>query len=1294
MKRKFLIRLGLLIACCLLVLMLTFGLAACAKSKPTVVTQDGITYEIDRGVYTVSSAEKSLTEAVILSEYEGIPVTTISNHAFSNCSSLISVIIPDSITTINHGNNSRGAFSGCTSLKKIDIPDSVSLIGQYAFYGCESLENLTFGNGLTTIGGWAFWGCASLENIIIPESVTQIGEAAFASCSALKSINIPENVTQIGAAALSACTALTEINYNAVNSRMYRRSINCYTIMAYQSQPENEIVLNVGANVKIIPQDMFNCESRTSYDSLYGSKLIVNFTENSQCEIIGDSAFCNCISLKNIDFPNSLTSIAGNAFKNCTSLNNINMPNGLTSIGDYAFSGCTAKIEWGNNPTIEKIGAYAFAGYKGNKFIVPDSVLTIDENAFSDSAITEVITPLNLVSSFSDLPIRSLVITEGTNIPSNYFDKFVNLEQVTLPSTIISIGSSAFAKCEALWAVKISDLSAWCNINFENETANPLFMAHNLYINGEYAYKITIPETVTAISDYAFDFCTSIVSVTLPNNLVAIGTSSFENCYKLIEVYNLSSLNIEKRSENYGCVGLNAYNVYSDSSDESQIIYGDSGYIYLGNFDDSFSEITVVGLWKELESVSLHARVSNLIITQSIVRNYAFYNCGFIKDVKIFATKEMNETVFYGCKNIESADVDCEYICFVPKNSLKELRLSSGIKTYDLEDEAFKGNTNLKSLALEFYGTVGESAFSGCTSLEKVSIGDLSVIGNNAFSDCTKLSEITYNASECEFGYGVFANAGIEGGGVSVKFGALVTQIPSHMFSVGSIKDSPIKLNEITIPDGVTSIGSGAFSGCNKLIQKENGVLYVDKWIIDCDNTVTEVTLRNDTKGIADSAFSYCSKLTSITIPDSVTYIGNYAFENCSGLTSITIPDSVTSIGDYAFKYCNGLTSITIPDSVTSIGRQAFNNCSRLIIYCEAESKPSGCDDNWNGGGVIIRVPVIWDCKKNNKDENGYEYATINGLRYKLKNNDATLFYQPSNLSGDIVIPAIVEFKSTIYSVTSIDNKAFSGCSGLTSITVDENNTVYASQDGILYNKAKTEFVHIPDNIQGAITIPDSVTSIGDDAFRNCNSLTSITIGNGVTSIGWDAFSGCSGLTSITIPDSVTSIGYYAFNNCSGLTSITIPNGVTYIGNSAFSGCTNLQYNEYDNGLYLGNSQDKYLVLVKAKSTGITSCMISESTKVICYSAFSSCSGLTSITIPDSVTSIGYDAFNNCSGLTSVYYGATVDKWNEISINQSNESLIYAMRYYYIENETDVPKDEGNYWYYADGEIVVWTKEN
>ena len=168
--------------------------------------------------------------------------------------------------------------------------------------------------------------------------------------------------------------------------------------------------------------------------------------------------------------------------------------------------------------------------------------------------------------------------------------------------------------------------------------------------------------------------------------------------------------------------------------------------------------------------------------------------------------------------------------------------------------------------------------------------------------------------------------------------------------------------------------------------------------------------------------------------------------------------------------------------------------------------------------------------------------------------------------------------------------------------------------------------------------------------------------GKSVTSIGGDAFSGCTGLTSVTIGNGVTSIGDYAFFNCTDLTSVTIGNGVTSIGKSAFSGCNNLLYNEYDNAYYLGNANNPYVVLIKARDTSVTSCLIHTDTRVIYGSAFDGRTGLTSIAIPNSVTCIGKYAFSGCTGLTSVTIGNGVKSIGEYAFNGCSQlrSIVFT----------------------------------
>ena len=305
--------------------------------------------------------------------------------------------------------------------------------------------------------------------------------------------------------------------------------------------------------------------------------------------------------------------------------------------------------------------------------------------------------------------------------------------------------------------------------------------------------------------------------------------------------------------------------------------------------------------------------------------------------------------------------------------------------------------------------------------------------------------------------------------------------------------------------------------------------------------------------GIGNWAFNGCTNLTSITIPDSVTEIGLSAFYDCTSLTSITIPNSVTSIDDRVFEGCTSLTNITIPSSVTNIGYEAFKGCTSLINI------------KISNGVNEIGERSFYDCTslKNITIPNSVmiigsqAFEGCTSLRSITISDSVTeigwgTFWGCKNLTS-ITIPN---------SVTSIGRSAFFGCKSLTTIDVATGNQNYVSENGVLYDKDKTDLICYPAGKKDkTYSILDGVTSIDYYAFSGCTSLTNITIPDGVTSIPMDTFNGCTSLTSITIPNSVTYIGSFAFCDCTSLTNITIPDSVTGIGNRVFG----YYYDEYDN---------------------------------------------------------------------------------------------------------------------------------
>ena len=384
-----------------------------------------------------------------------------------------------------------------------------------------------------------------------------------------------------------------------------------------------------------------------------------------------------------------------------------------------------------------------------------------------------------------------------------------------------------------------------------------------------------------------------------------------------------------------------------------------------------------------------------------------------------------------------------------------------------------------------------------------------------------------------------------------------------------------------------------------------------------------------------------------------VTEIDDAAFRNCSALTSITIPEGIVRIGKLAFAECSSLTSITIPKTVTQIesGRvdigenvyygHLFTNSPCLTSIVVEEGNPR-YKSIQNGNGIIDKTTNTLIAG---------DQTTI--IPEEVTSIGGCAFYDCDTLTSVTIPNSVTSIGDSAFrncdkltsitipdSVTSIGNEAFAGCNKLTSVTignsanniigadlgaspsltsinVDVNNPNYCSIDGVLFDKNQTTLIRYPRSKQGAYIIPDSVWSIGDHAFYDCEALTSITIPNSVASIRESAFLACSSLTSITIPDSVTSIGVYAFAKCKNLTSIIIANG-------------NTVYDSRKNCNAIIETSSNTLVV------GCQSTIIPNSVRSIGNSAFSSCSSLSSLVIPDSVTSIESHAFRDCSSLSSV----------------------------------------------------------
>ena len=621
------------------------------------------------------------------------------------------------------------------------------------------------------------------------------------------------------------------------------------------------------------------------------------------------------------------------------------------------------------------------------------------------------------------------------------------------------------------------------------------------------------------------------------------------------------------------------------------------------------------------------------------IRGSAFAGCSSLKSITIpNSVTYIGERAFEGCSSLKSITIPNSVTsigewAFYGCSSLTGITIPNSVTS--IGDWVFRGCSSLKSITIPDSVTyIGVYAFSGCSSLKSITIPNSEThIGYCAFEGCTSLNSVKVSNKNW---YDYFKNFGVS----DITFIVSTPQKYEEAQEVGATKlaiDSNSKyaskdgrclidngklilfigkdLTEYTIPESVTEIGYYAFRGCSSLksfkgkFASEDGRCLIKdgELIAFAPAGLTSYTIPNSVTNIGASAFRGCSSLTSITIPNSVTSIGASAFRGCSSLTSINIPNSVTEIGWYAFRGCIRLKSITIPESVTSIDSYAFKGCSSL---------------------------------KSVKVSNKYCYDYFK----KLGISDITFI---------VSTPQKYEEAQKL---------------GATKLAIDSNSK-YASNDGLCLIDNGKLILFIGKDLTEC-TIPESVTSIGERAFKGCSSLksfkgkfasedgrclikdgeliafapaglTSYTIPNSVTSIGRYTFSDCSSLTSITIPNSITSIGDYAFYDCSRLKSVKVSNKYCYdyfkdkVANIAFYGA-----NASDDGRCLIIDGELNIFIAK----GITEYTIPESVTSIGHYTFSDCSSITSITIPNSVTSIGEWAFKYCRSLTSITIPNSVTK--------------------------------------------------
>ena len=730
----------------------------------------------------------------------------------------------------------------------------VTAIGDYAFYYCDALTNVTVPDSVTTIGDSAFQYCSDITSVTIGNSVATIGDCAFCGCSSLTDITIPDSVTSIGDSAFNDCDGLTSVTIpDSVTT------IGNYAF-AYCSSLTS---VTVGNGVATIGNYAFySCTSLTGFSvaannpnyssDSYGVLFNKNKTELIQVPRAISGAYI---------IPDSVTTIGEDAFYACDGLTSVTIPNSVTTIGEYAFWGCDSLTSVTIGNSVATIGDCAFCGCSLTSVTIPDSVTTIGSSAFGATDLTSV----------------------------------------TIGNGVTHIGEDAFSGCDRLDKVYITDIAAWCQIDFESVWSNPLWSAYSLILNNKWVRALEIPNGVTTISDYAFYDYAALTSVTIPDSVTTIGEDAFICCDGLTSVTIPDSVTTIGDTAFYWCYNLRSVTIGSSVATIGDYAFYNCPYLTGIFVDESNSNYS-----SDSSGVLFNKNKTELIQAPSVIKSYtipdsvttigdnAFEKCSKLTSVTIpDSVTTIGDNAFYDCSSLTSITIPDSVV--------------------SIGNSAFRFCDSLTSVTIpNSVTTIGEYAFWGCDSLTSVTIpNSVTTIGMDAFYKCTSLTDvyITDVSAWCGISFADSSANPLSEGAKWYLNGALVT--------------------DLVIPDSVTTIGDYAFYNCQGL---------------------TSVIIPDSVVSIGNSAFEGCTGLTSVTIPNSITTIGRYAFTYCDSLTSVTIPDSVTTIGRYAFAYCDSLTSVAIPDSVNNLDSSTFGSCSSLTGVWVDENNPMYSSDSF---GVV-----------------------------------------------------------------------------------------------------------------------------------------------------------------------------------------------------------------------------------------------------------------------------------------------------------------------------------------------------
>ncbi len=771
---------------------------------------------------------------------------------------------------------------------------------------------------------------------------------------------------------------------------------------------------------------------------------------------------------------------------------------------------------------------------------------------------------------------------------------------ITIPSSILEINSDAFKNCANLLAVFYEGtIEDWCQIQFKNEYATPMYYASSFYMLKEQAWKevttVTVPESITVLNDYQFYGFTHLSHVDLPDTMIRVRSYAFAKCSSIEELI-ISPRFIDEHAL-MGCDKLTRLTLgYFDSTISLGFFFGGSNT----SIPDSLTEVTILA-GTQLQNNAFRGlkNLTKLTLPSTLVK----VGSGIVDGCDKLLYNEKDNGLYLG--NEENP-----YLILMHMKDQVAASFNIAEQTKFIADSAFYQASHLKELVIpSSVIEIGKSAFRYATSLKTIVIPEeIQELYEYTFADCTALEEIIIPQTVLAVDSSCFKSTSLVR--VTLPYHALTaltdTSLLEELYLLngeGSVHlASYPKLKKVNLPFGITSIGDNVVDSCPDLIYNEDEYCkYLGNeeapyiWLMQVkDKTIVECPIQDTTSYLYPQAFMDCSQLESIHIPYSLRSIGMGAFKNNTKLWNVSFPSAASKldiIEASAFEGCTALEVIALPDSLSTIGKDIFKNCSSLRK---------------------LTIPFVGKTKNSTKASSDtlFGYLFGNGTGTAVTQSYVTNPKSYQNL--DYSIPDTL--KEVIVQGGTLWSGAFMNCSMITNLTLSDKVDFVT---GYLYTSPAeviSQFYHCQFQ---KVTMPSKFISLMNKESRSglSNTIQSLTITSGET-IQTSACEGMTSLTELNLADSIKTIQHGAFSYCN-LKSVKLPNQLEAIEAMAFCG-----------------------------NSSLNSIIIPRTVRSIGNSAFEECSGLESIYLPQTIETIGSRVFYNVNA-TFYLEGSTIPAgWN------------------------------------------------